>query len=72
MIVDYEKDYCDFAKYVSCCVPVAVDDAKVLYGVATLNGYTRDEIIEDLIQNDGKPYITRRKMFENIELYKYK
>lgn len=55
MIIDYEKDYFDFAKYVSFYAPISFEDAKMLYAIATLNGYSRDHVIEDLISNGGKP-----------------
>ena len=64
MPIDYEKDYFDFAKYVSLYASISFEDAKMLYDIATLNGYSRDEIILDLNANGGLIHLTFRKMVD--------
>lgn len=66
MIIDYEKDYFDFAKYVSLYAPISFENARKLYMIAELNGYSRDYVIRDLISNGGETSLTYRKMFVNL------
>ena len=70
--INWEADYFHFAKYISIHAPVSRNDAEILYTIATLNGYTRDDIIQDLVHNDGNAYETRRKMFMKMELHTVK
>lgn len=69
MIIDYEKDYFDFVTYVSLYAAITIHEAEMLYGIATLNGYSRDQIINDLLTNGGIVHLTYRKMFnkDNLE-----
>ena len=68
MIIDYQKDYFDFAKYVSSNAPISFEDAKMLYGIACLTGTSRDMVIEDLISNGGNVYASHKKMMNEMRL----
>lgn len=67
-VVDYEKDYFDFAQYVSLYGSISFEEARGLYAISDLNGYSRDQVVQDLIANGNVMHKTYRKMVRKMKL----